>query len=99
MSNNLSLITQQAIYCYSKLTQPTIGQYQHHIVTNFWQWMKVGKPRDEIANKMYSEQGLKVGMLDGNLEDGYITVGNGLSYINSIRSVNEVVEDLMQGFK
>jgi enoyl-[acyl-carrier protein] reductase II len=58
-----------------------------------------GKTRDEIANKMYSEQGLKVGMLDGNLEDGYITVGNGLSYINSIRSVNEVVEDLMQDFK
>lgn len=58
-----------------------------------------GKTRDEIANKMYSEQGLKVGMLDGNLEDGYITVGNGLSYINSIRSVNEVIEDLMQDFK
>jgi enoyl-[acyl-carrier protein] reductase II len=58
-----------------------------------------GKTRDEIANKMYSEQGLKVGMLDGNLEDGYITVGNGLSYINSIRSVNEVVEGLMQDFK
>jgi enoyl-[acyl-carrier protein] reductase II len=58
-----------------------------------------GKTRNEIANKMYSEQGLKVGMLDGNLKDGYITVGNGLSYINSIRTVNEVVEDLMQDFK
>jgi enoyl-[acyl-carrier protein] reductase II len=58
-----------------------------------------GKTRNEIANKMYSEQGLKVGMLDGNLKDGYITVGNGLSYINSIRTVNEVVEDLMRDFK
>ncbi len=57
-----------------------------------------GKTRDEIANKMYSEQGLKVGMLDGNLEEGYITVGNGLSYIDSIRSVKDVVEDLMQDF-
>lgn len=58
-----------------------------------------GKTRDEIANKMYGEQGLKVGMLDGNLENGYITVGNGLSFIKKIRSVKEVVEDLMQDFK
>lgn len=57
-----------------------------------------GKTRDEIADKMYSEQGLKVGMLDGNLKEGYITVGNGLSYIDSIRSVKDVVEDLMQDF-
>ena len=60
---------------------------------------EAGKTRDEIADKMYSEQGLKVGMLDGDLENGYITVGNGLSYIKNIRSVKEVVEDLMQDFK
>ncbi|WP_181885192.1 NAD(P)H-dependent flavin oxidoreductase [Pontibacter diazotrophicus] len=58
-----------------------------------------GKTRDEIADKMYAEQGLKVGMLDGDLERGYVTVGNGVSYIKSIRSVKEVVEDLMQDFK
>jgi len=57
-----------------------------------------GKSRDEIANKMYGEQGLKVGMLDGDLENGYITVGNGISYINEIRKVKDVVEDLMQDF-
>lgn len=57
-----------------------------------------GKSRDEIANKMYGEQGLKVGMLDGNLDKGYITVGNGLSYINSIRTVKEVINDLMRDF-
>ena len=57
-----------------------------------------GQTRDEIANKMYGEQGLKVGMLDGDLEKGYITVGNGVSYIKSIRSVKEVIEDLMQDF-
>lgn len=57
-----------------------------------------GKTRDEIASKMYGEQGLKVGMLDGNLEKGYSSVGNGLSYIHSIRTVKEVIEDLMQDF-
>ncbi|RNI22596.1 NAD(P)H-dependent flavin oxidoreductase [Rufibacter latericius] len=58
-----------------------------------------GQTRNEIADKMYSEQGLKVGMLDGNLEKGYITVGNGVSYIKSIRSVKEIIDDLMQDFK
>jgi enoyl-[acyl-carrier protein] reductase II len=57
-----------------------------------------GQSRDEIADKMYGEQGLKVGMLDGNLEKGYITVGNGVSYVKSIRSVNDVITDLMQDF-
>lgn len=58
-----------------------------------------GQTRQEIANKMYGEQGLKVGMLDGDLEKGYITVGNGISYINAIKSVKHVVEDLMHDFK
>lgn len=57
-----------------------------------------GQSRDEIANKMYGEQGLKVGMLDGDLERGYVTVGNGVSYIKGIRTVMEVIEDLMQDF-
>ena len=57
-----------------------------------------GDSRDEIANKMYGEQGLKVGMLDGDINKGYITVGNGISYIKNIRPVKEVVEDLMYDF-
>lgn len=58
-----------------------------------------GESRDEIANKMYGEQGLKAGMLDGDLDKGYITVGNGISYIKNIRSVKEIIEDLMLDFK
>jgi enoyl-[acyl-carrier protein] reductase II len=57
-----------------------------------------GHSRDEIANKMYGEQGLKVGMLDGDIHKGYITVGNGISYIKNIRPVKEVVEELMGDF-
>lgn len=57
-----------------------------------------GQSRDEIANKMYGEQGLKVGMLDGDVNKGYITVGNGISYIKNIRPVKEVISDLMYDF-
>ena len=57
-----------------------------------------GESREAIASKMYGEQGLKVGMLDGDIHNGYITVGNGISYIKEIRSVKAVIEDLMQDF-
>lgn len=57
-----------------------------------------GQSRDEIANKMYGEQGLKVGMLDGDINKGYITVGNGISYIKQIRPVKEVIAELMHDF-
>ncbi len=57
-----------------------------------------GQSRDEIADKMYGEQGLKVGMLDGDIDRGYITVGNGISYIKKIRPVKEVIADMMYDF-
>lgn len=57
-----------------------------------------GHTRDEIAHKMYGEQGLKVGMLDGDINKGYITVGNGISYIKKIRPVKEVISELMYDF-
>ena len=57
-----------------------------------------GESREAIAKKMYGEQGLKVGMLDGDIHNGYITVGNGISYIQEVRSVKTVIEDLMQDF-
>ncbi|UZU00026.1 nitronate monooxygenase [Chryseobacterium fluminis] len=57
-----------------------------------------GDTRDQIASKMYGEQGLKAGMLDGDINKGYITVGNGISYIKNIRPVKELIEDLMYDF-
>lgn len=31
-------------------------------------------------------------------DEGYISVGNGITYIRAIRSIQEVIEDLMQDF-
>ena len=58
-----------------------------------------GASREEIAQKMYGGQALKKAMLDGDLDNGIITVGNGITYIHAIRSVKEVVDDLMQDFR
>lgn len=43
--------------------------------------------------------GMRLGMLLGDLEHGYVSVGNGVSLIHEIRSVKEVVNDLMADFR
>ena len=43
--------------------------------------------------------GMRLGMLLGDLEHGYVSVGNGVSLIHEIKSVKEVVDDLMVDFK
>ena len=43
--------------------------------------------------------GMRLGMLLGDLDNGYVSVGNGVSLIHEIKSVKEVVEELMADFK
>ncbi|MCD8739020.1 nitronate monooxygenase [Mucilaginibacter roseus] len=59
---------------------------------------KAGKSTEEITNVLVSNQGMRVGMVEGNLEEGYISVGNGITYIKEIRSVKAVINDVMQDF-
>ncbi|ABR74887.1 nitronate monooxygenase [Actinobacillus succinogenes] len=57
-----------------------------------------GASRDELAQAQTGGYGMRQGMLLGDLENGYISVGNGITYIHEIRSVKEVVGELMQDF-
>ena len=58
-----------------------------------------GATREELAEAQKGGYGMRLGMLEeGRADEGYISVGNGITYIKSIRSVKEVVEDLMQDF-
>ena len=57
-----------------------------------------GADREEIAKVMRGSIGLRIGMLEGNTEDGYISVGTGITPIKEIRTVKEVVDTLMQDF-
>ena len=43
--------------------------------------------------------GMRLGMLLGDLDNGYVSVGNGVSLIHEIKSVKEVVEELMVDYK
>nr|WP_256704208.1 nitronate monooxygenase [Paenibacillus sp. FSL R5-0765] len=58
---------------------------------------KQGASREETAKLMRGR--MRIGMLEGNTDDGYITVGTGITPIKEIRTVKAVIDDLMQDFK
>lgn len=59
---------------------------------------KQGASREETAKTMVGSIGMRIGMLEGNTDDGYISVGTGITLIKEIRTVKEVVDTLMQDF-
>ena len=57
------------------------------------------KTREDIYNSMKPMRNLKFGMLDGQLDVGFISVGLGVSMIHSIRPCKEIIDDITQDFK
>ena len=57
------------------------------------------KTREELYNAMHPMRNMKFGMLDGQIDVGYISVGLGVSMIHSIRSSKEIIDDITQDFK
>ena len=57
------------------------------------------KTRDELYNAMHPMRNMKFGMLDGQIDVGYVSVGLGISMIHSIRSCKEIIDDITQDFK
>lgn len=57
-----------------------------------------GASREETAELMGGTSGMRIGMLEGNTIDGYISVGTGITPIKEIYSVKEVVDSLMKDF-
>ncbi|MBR0079779.1 MAG: nitronate monooxygenase [Synergistaceae bacterium] len=42
---------------------------------------------------------LRVGMLEGDMDNGYVSLGNRISFIHSIKSVKEIIDGLIEDFK
>ncbi|MGV7116687.1 NAD(P)H-dependent flavin oxidoreductase [Paenibacillus kyungheensis] len=55
-----------------------------------------GASREETSKFLFD--GMRIGMLEGNTDDGYISVGTGITPIREIITVKEVVDTLMQDF-
>ena len=81
----------------------TIPYYYRSIPTKLSQKLvqmdKELKTRDELYNAMHPMRNMKFGMLDGQIDVGYISVGLGVSMIHSIRSSKEIIDDITQDFK
>ncbi|MGW8029603.1 NAD(P)H-dependent flavin oxidoreductase [Staphylococcus xylosus] len=60
---------------------------------------KNGETNENIAKHMGAGKNMRLGMVEGDTENGYVSVGTGISPIRSIRSVKAVIDDLMQDFK
>ena len=81
----------------------TIPYYYRSIPTPLSQKLvqmdKELKTREELYNAMHPMRNMKFGMLDGQIDVGYISVGLGVSMIHNIRSSKEIIDDITQDFK
>lgn len=53
-----------------------------------------GASSDEIYKTMGGFSGLRIGMLEGDMNEGYVSVGNGITYLDKVRPVAEIMEAL-----
>ena len=81
----------------------TIPYYYRSIPTPLSQKLvqmdKELKTREEISKEMHPMRNLKFGMLDGQTDVGYVSVGLGVSMIKSIRPCKEIIDDITHDFK
>ncbi|QHM70801.1 NAD(P)H-dependent flavin oxidoreductase [Mixta intestinalis] len=55
---------------------------------------KAGCSNEELGAVMGGLRGLRLGMLEGNSDEGYISLGTGIGNIRRVKSVSEVVNEL-----
>lgn len=55
---------------------------------------KSGASKEELAEVMGGLRGLRLGMLEGNTDEGYISLGTGIGSIRRVKTVADVVEEL-----
>lgn len=53
-----------------------------------------GASNEELGNAMGGLRGLRLGMLEGNTDEGYLSFGTGIGSIRSVKSVAAVVDAL-----
>ncbi|XUA21375.1 NAD(P)H-dependent flavin oxidoreductase [Citrobacter sp. OP27] len=55
---------------------------------------KAGASNEELGKIMGGLRGLRIGMLEGNTDEGYISLGTGIGNIRAVNSVAQVVDAL-----
>ena len=57
---------------------------------------KAGATNEKLGKKMVGFANLRVGMLEGDMDKGYVSVGNGISHIHEIKSVKEIINSMLK---
>lgn len=77
----------------------TVPHYYRSLPTELakvcFQMSERGESREDIAKVMNGGTGMRKGMLEGDFHGGYVSVGNGITNIHRIRSVAEVIQELV----
>ena len=58
-----------------------------------------GASPSEIESTMNSAGSLKAAMLDGDLDNGIVSVSSAISFIKEVKTCKEIIEELMIDFK
>ena len=59
---------------------------------------KAGATNEELGKKMGGFANLRIGMLEGDMNKGYVSVGNGINHIHEIKSVDEIIAELVKDY-
>lgn len=53
---------------------------------------KAGASKEELGKKMGGFEGLRLGMIEGDMDKGYVSVGHGITHIHEIKSAKEIID-------
>lgn len=60
---------------------------------------KAGATNEELGKKMGGFANLRIGMLEGDMDNGYVSVGNGISHIHEIKSAKAIIDELTADYR
>ncbi|HAM16159.1 MAG TPA: 2-nitropropane dioxygenase [Eggerthellaceae bacterium] len=55
---------------------------------------KAGASNEELGKKMGGFENLRIGMMEGDMDRGYVSVGNGITHIHTVKTCKQVIDDL-----
>lgn len=64
----------------------------------YWDLYKNGTSTEELSQRISKKGGLRPGMLEGNMEEGIISVNTAIDLIREIKSCDEIIRELMADF-
>ena len=59
---------------------------------------KNNAPLEEVAKKQFAYKVEKNGLISGNYENDYVNAGLSVSLVNKIKTVKEIIDELMADF-